>query len=180
MHIMSAIYLDQIIKKNTFDHSSDILDQLRIMIMEVLKQTGKQDEVKNGLDISICIYDDKSKVLEYSGAHNPIYIIKEGSLVELKADRMPVGIHDNYQNPFTYQRYNLNDGDRLFLFSDGYADQFGGEFNKKFRYSRLQEVLTESSKLPINEQKLYIEKCFNDWIGNNEQVDDVLILGIQF
>ncbi len=120
--------------------------------------------------------------IQWSGANNPVWILRKNEnavteLIEVKADKQPVGKYDDRKN-FTTHQLTLQKGDRLFLFTDGYADQFGGPKGKKFKYRQLEELLLSTTHLTLNDQKQALEKAFDDWKANHEQVDDVCIIGI--
>lgn len=117
--------------------------------------------------------------MEYAGANSPIYIIRDGELIDFKGDRMPVGIYPS-QTPFSNHKINLKDGDSLYMFSDGYADQFGGEAKRKMMLRHFKKLLVSNNHLIMSEQKEKLSNYFTDWMGHNEQVDDVLVLGYRF
>ncbi|HAN17399.1 MAG: hypothetical protein A2X13_08950 [Bacteroidetes bacterium GWC2_33_15] len=179
MHMLGTVYLNDIIASESFEKASDILEQLREKIMHLLNQRGKMGETQDGLDIALCIIDCNSKKLQFAGANNPIYIIRNNELIEYKGDRMPVGIHINFNKPFNNQDINLQPDDKIYLFSDGYADQFGGENGKKFRYKHFQELLLKINHLTMYQQKEILEKRFIEWRGSLDQIDDVLVFGLK-
>lgn len=179
MHMLGTVYLNDIIASESFEKASDILEQLREKIMHLLNQKGKMGETQDGLDIALCIIDCNSKKLQFAGANNPIYIIRNNELIEYKGDRMPVGIHINFNKPFNNQDINLQPDDKIYLFSDGYADQFGGENGKKFRYKHFQELLLKINHLTMYQQKEILEKRFIEWRGSLDQIDDVLVFGLK-
>jgi serine phosphatase RsbU (regulator of sigma subunit) len=145
-----------------------------------------ENELKDGMDISllkICSVSNSiannNITLQWSGANNPLWIIRKNSkiLEEIKADKQPVGKFSERKN-FTSHDIVLEKGDRLYLFTDGYADQFGGEKGKKFKYKQLEDLLISSAHLSLLEQKNLLDKAFTKWKGNLEQVDDVCLIGI--
>ncbi len=179
MHMLGTVYLNSIIAEDTFKNASDILEQLRSKIMKLLHQKGNMGETQDGMDIALCIVDCTNKTIEFAGANNPLYIIRNNELIEYKGDRMPVGIHINFNKSFTNHIIEIKSNDVIYLFSDGYADQFGGESGKKFRYKRFQDLLIEINQLQMYKQKETLERVFIDWLGSLDQVDDVLVFGFK-
>ena len=157
-----------------------ILNSLSKGIGKTLRQTGTDSEVKDGMDIALCSLDHKTKMLEYAGAFNPLYIIREGKLIEIHSDKNPIGTYmDGQLKNYTNQEIQLQEDDVVYVFTDGYADQFGGEKGKKFKYKSLQNLLLSIQDRSMEEQKSILIKNLNDWKGNLEQVDDILVMGIK-
>ncbi|MGL5890642.1 MAG: PP2C family protein-serine/threonine phosphatase, partial [Bacteroidia bacterium] len=137
-------------------------------------------DVRDGMDIALIGIDFDTMQLEFAGANNPLWIVRRGELIEYRGDRQPVGQHsDGEHRPFTSHTVQLEDNDMLYLLSDGYADQFGGSGGKKFKQLRLKQLLTKISAQPPAEQKQILESNFEEWKGQLEQVDDVLVMGIR-
>ncbi len=155
-----------------------ILDKTRELVLETFAKSG--EEIKDGMDISICRINSKTNEVQWSGANNQLwYIKKEGTeMLEIKADKQPIGKTDN-PKPFTTHTLELQKGDTLYLMTDGYPDQFGGEKGKKFKYKQLEENLVVNSNKTLVEQKNILSHSFHNWKGNLEQVDDVTIIGIR-
>ena len=132
------------------------------------------------MDVALIAIDKHSNEVLFAGANNPIYHISNGELNQIKGDKFPVGafIEDKIQK-FTTKRFTVQKGDSLFLFSDGFADQFGGPKGKKYKYAQFQEKLKANHNLPLNQQYDVMRKEFVDWKGRHEQVDDVLVVGIK-
>lgn len=179
MHMLGAVYLNEIVSKGNFNSANEILDQLRDHIMRSLNQTGESGEAQDGLDIALCIIDSENKKLQFAGANNPLYIVKKDEIIEFKGDRMPVGIHINFDKPFTNQIIDLESNDQIYLFSDGYADQFGGPKGKKFRYKQFKELLFNIRHEPMNIQKEILNNTHDKWRGTMDQIDDILVFGIK-
>ncbi len=134
MTMAGIAFLNEIINKYDVQKANDILFLLREKVVNMLQQRGKGGDTSDGMDIALCILDTEKKELQFSGANNPLYKISRNQLEIIKGDRMPIGIHVNYNKPFTNHRIKIHQNDLIYLFSDGYADQFGGVENKKFRY----------------------------------------------
>ena len=117
--------------------------------------------------------------MQFAGANNPLYIIRNGELNIYKGDRMPIGIHMNFDKPFTNYDISLHGGDMIYLFSDGYADQFGGPDGGKLKYKEFRELILKHHKLPMVMQKQALDKEFNDWRGDLSQIDDVIVVGLK-
>jgi serine phosphatase RsbU (regulator of sigma subunit) len=179
MHMLGNAYLSEIVARNNYKTASDILEQLREHIMSSLNQTGESGEAQDGMDIALCIIDCEDNTLEYAGANNPVYIIRDKELTEFRGDRMPVGIHINYSKPYTNHIINLESNDQIYLFSDGFADQFGGPKGKKFRYKQFKELLIENCHEPMNIQKEILNNVHDKWRGQLEQIDDILVFGLK-
>lgn len=152
-----------------------ILDKTRDLVLETFSKSDK--DVKDGMDISLCTIKSSGEV-RWAGAYNPLWYVSKGLLIELTADKQPIGKTEK-QIPFKTHSIQLNKGDILFLFTDGYADQFGGGKGKKFKYKPLKELIMKNVNLSTAEQKTELEYAFNIWKGNLEQVDDVCIIGVR-
>ena len=163
---------------NEFDINdpAKILDKTRELVIETFSKSG--DDVKDGMDISLCVLNKKTKEIKWAGANNPLWILSKGSIEEIKADKQPVGKHEK-ASPFSSHQFILSKEQTLYLFTDGYADQFGGENQKKFKHKHLKEILIQNEKLPLTEQKQLLYNAFCKWKGDLEQVDDICIIGIR-
>ncbi len=161
-------------------NSGKILDTLRDRVIESLHQTGKIEETKDGMDIALYILNQKSLRLQFSGAFNPLLIVRKDTLIELKPDRMPIGIFEDVKDSFHTVIFDTEKGDMIYSFSDGYASQFGSSKGKKFRLSRLRKLLVAISDLPADEQKESLYNALRNWMGETyEQVDDILVIGVR-
>jgi serine phosphatase RsbU (regulator of sigma subunit) len=137
---------------------------------------------RDGMDLAFCSFDHKNMKLEYAGAFNPMYLIRDNNLQEYKGDRFSVGLErpDEYKkNGFKNHEIPLKEGDLIYIFSDGYADQFGGPAGKKFKYRRFRHLLMAIHQLSMPKQHEYLEKSILSWKGNLDQVDDILVIGIK-
>jgi phosphoserine phosphatase RsbU/P len=179
MTMAGIAYMNDIFNRYNIEDPAEFLFLLREQVMKLLHQKGVEGEASDGMDVALCIIDEEKKSITYAGANNPVYHVNEHGINISKADRMPIGIHVNFTTPFTSQTFHYKDGDMLYLFTDGYPDQFGGPDNKKFRYKQFQDLLASLHNHPVNDQSEILYKTFIDWKGNEEQVDDILILGIR-
>ncbi|MCE9538084.1 MAG: serine/threonine-protein phosphatase, partial [Bacteroidetes bacterium] len=180
MSFISMGILNEILfSKSHIKHTDDILNELRRIIILSVNPEGASEEGKDGMDAVLCRFDFKRMELEYSAANNSFYIIRNGELLVFKPDKMPVGKYVGLEKTFTRTIIPLQKGDCIYTFSDGYADQFGGPNGKKIMSKQLKELLLLNSHLSMKEQKKILAQTFDEWKGNIEQVDDVLIIGIR-
>lgn len=156
-----------------------ILRELNITFISSLQQNTKDPIHAAGMDIGFCVIDEKSLTLDYSAARSQAYILREGEIITLKGNKLPLGLQRGGKTPqFKNQRVQLQKGDRLYMFSDGFADQIGGESGyDKFMYPRFRKILLDCQDLPMNAQMLTLDKALRDWMGDAEQLDDILVLG---
>jgi serine phosphatase RsbU (regulator of sigma subunit) len=203
MSMLCISFLNEVILKEKVTDTGEIFIRLRKMIIESLKQKGVSGEQKDGMDITLCLLNKETKELKYSGANNPLYIVRGNDkasivsdkqlevknvvLYEIKADSMPIAIHVK-MDAFKTHTIQLQEGDCLYLFSDGFADQFGGQAGKKFMYKNFKTMLCENSEQTMEVQKTLLEQTIENWIsfsdneGNKhiyEQVDDICLMGIR-
>lgn len=175
-----SVICDNAIKRAIRDvglsDSAKILNQTRDFVIETFMGSG--EDIKDGMDIALCIIDPTTLQVNYSGANISLHYIKQNELIEIKSDKQPVGNH-LIKNPFTSHTIQLNKSDSLFLFTDGMPDQFGGPKGKKFKYKQLRELIHSSQRLSMFKFGELIDKTFDDWKGNIMQVDDVSIVGIR-
>lgn len=185
MSMLGVAYLNEIVNKIAINkhistlNADDILNQLREMIITSLHQTGNLKEPKDGMDISLIIVDFDKKKLQYAGAYNPLYLIRNNQLERYSADKMPVSYHQKKDIPFAKHEIDWNPDDRIYLFTDGFIDQFGGERGMKFMSKKFMEILVRINGKSMAEQASILEKTFDDWRGERAQLDDVLVVGIQ-
>lgn len=198
MSMLGISYLREIVENEKITEPGLILDLLRKNVIESLNQKGDYNEPKDGMDISIISIDNKNNTVKYAGANNPIYIVKSEKinikneyiktyenkkisnliLYEVKSDKMPISIYVKMDN-FKTKEIKLNKGDFIYLFSDGFADQFGGEKHKKIGYKSFKNIILENSSKAMAEQEKNINLIFEKWRGNAEQIDDVVIVGLR-
>lgn len=187
MSMLGISFLNEIVNKSVFLQANEILNQLRENIIKSLHQTGRERESKDGMDIALCIIDVENQKMQYAGAYNPLFIVRKTGdnstkLIRIKADKMPIGIYYRNTRSFTNHEIELQNNDSIYIFSDGYIDQFGGDKGRKFLSSRFKKMLSnaEFNKLHLNEQKQKLSDTLAEWKQNRyDQVDDILILGMR-
>ena len=178
--IVNYNLLNKAVLEKDLNDPADVLNYVNMQLIVALHQTYQDSSVKDGMDISLCVINTKTLELKYAGANNPMYIISNNQLEQLSPDKFPVGafIEDKVQS-FVAKQRQLQKGDSIYLFSDGFADQFGGPKGKKFKYKQLKDNLLEIQQLPMNKQSIVLTNNLTTWQGNLEQVDDILIIGIR-
>lgn len=178
MSLLNISKLSQAINENKITRPDLILNNIRTEIIKALNSEGSE-ESKDGMDAILCKLDLKNMKLQYAAANNSFYIIRKNELLICNADKMPVGKGHDDSIPFTFNEIALEKGDVIYTFTDGYADQFGGPKGKKFKYKQLEDVLMSISGLPMKDQSLLLHQKFENWKGQLDQVDDVLIIGVR-
>jgi serine phosphatase RsbU (regulator of sigma subunit)/uncharacterized protein HemY len=180
MSIIGCNLLSQAVNEYAITQPAAILNSINKGLSKVLQQKGDSYAVSDGMDIALCVFDPAQMTVEYAGAYNPMWLVRDDRLKEFKADKFPVGAFVGEQvKQFSSLKIPVKKGDMIYIFSDGYADQFGGPQGKKFKYKALQELLLNVHMKPCSEQISVIEKEFESWIGKLEQIDDVLVIGIR-
>ncbi len=180
MSIMGTSFLNEILNGKGPWKAARILNLLRERVMKALHQTGMEDENKDAIDMALIVFNEDTGELQFAGANNPLYHIRGGLLNEIRGDKMPVGVNAIEELSFTNHTIRIITDDMVYIFSDGYADQFGGKDNKKFKYGPFKKLLCDISHEELYIQKEKLMKNFIDWKGANEQVDDILIVGLKF
>ncbi len=183
MSMLGISFLNDIIRTSKKElKASDVLDMLKSKVIDALHQTGEAHEAKDGMDIALCKMDSDKRIVEFSGAFNPLYIARNNEIIIYEADRMPIGIYDFDIGDvkFTNNVIQLEKGDALYTFSDGYADQFGGPKDKKFMIGRFKKMLLDIQSLSMEDQRQHLEDAIENWMGNYEQIDDILVIGAKF
>lgn len=178
MSMLGVAFLNEITASNYLYSPSEILDQLRDKVVKELNQTGRDQETKDGMDMSIIRLDLETKELQWAGANNPLYLINKGELIEIKPDKQCIGYNDE-MHPFNNHTFRMEGETSFYLFTDGFADQFGGAKGKKFKYSQMKELILSIQNEPIAQQKKTLHETFLAWKGNLEQVDDVCVIGVK-
>ncbi len=173
---------------NIVDHqpgftAGQVCDMLHAGVRRTLKQESEDADARDGMDIAFCKINPKSKEIQYSGAHRPLYLLRNGELMEFKGDRKAIGGIPNRkkaESPFTNHVVPYNSGDKIFFFTDGMSDQLGGPENKKYSPGRIRNIITDNPGFTMNQFKNYFSQDFEDWMRDAKQIDDVLLIGIEF
>ncbi len=178
MSMLGMAFLNEINSANKDVSPAAILNELRHRIITELGQTGKSGSSQDGMDISLISINLKTLHSEWAGANNPLWIIREGKVIEYKADKQPIGYFPE-QKPFTNHLFDLQKGDTVYLYTDGFADQFGGPKGKKYLYKQLERLILSANSETLVKQKEMLNESFQSWKGHLEQIDDVCIIGIK-
>lgn len=165
------------VNEHRLTEPSDILNKHREIVVKSFVSKGNTD-VKDGMDMSLCVLDQETLIMKYSGANNECVIIRNKEIIELKPDKQPIG-QFSHATPFTQHEIQLEPGDGVYQFTDGYVDQFGGEKGKKLKSRPFKEMLLEISHLPMKDQEKHVREFFDSWKGDFEQVDDVCVFGVK-
>jgi len=179
MSMLGFAFMNEIINKEESLVPNVILNQLREYVKESLHQTGKDNEAKDGMDIALCVIDQKNNSLQFSGAYNSLLLFRGKELITLKADRMPIGIQLSEKMSFTNHEITTLPGDCIYIYTDGFIDQFGGNDGRKFKIKAFKDLLKSLNGLPMKDQKKEIERSYYEWKGKSEQIDDILIIGVR-
>lgn len=188
MSIVGNTLLNEIVAEKNITSPAEILNELHLGVKTALKQSGNsENERRDGMDIALCSLNEDATILEYAGANRPLWIFRKNKTGEeafemIKANKFPIGgleMENEVKRTFTNHTINVEKGDIIYIFSDGYADQFGGPKGKKYMVGSMQKFVTEITKKPIKEQERLLLKNFLDWKGSLEQIDDVLVIGFR-
>lgn len=179
MSMIGTSLLNENIVEKGIQDPAKILDSMREQIIKSLKQKGEIGENKDGMDMALCRYDPNHKTVEYSGAYNPLIHISNDEINSIKANNQPVAFYRGDMKPFTKQTLKVQSGDMIYIFSDGFADQFGGGKGKKYMIGKFKKFLLSISKLPVEEQNSALENEFSNWKSSYEQVDDICVMGVR-
>ncbi len=187
MSIVGHTILEQTITEADVNNPGAALDYLNRGVIKTLKQKADDDfSIKDGMDIAIAAINFEKKILEFAGANNPLYIVRDGNLLQIDGDKQPIGAYLKQSILFKNNRIELFSGDCIYIFTDGIPDQFGGPKGKKFKYKQMKELLVANSSKPMKDQQTAIINAMDDWMGhltpaggNFEQTDDILIIGIR-
>lgn len=205
MSMLGITLLNEIILKKGITTPSEILDNLKANVVSALHQTNQTGKSKDGIDLSVCLIDYENRKLKYAGAYNPIYIVRSSEsdkeiediiksnkthdftieksdgkiLIEIKPDKNPIGISHGQVQKYNLKSFDLKENDVLYMFSDGYADQFGGDRRLKFLYSKFKQLLISVSSQSMEQQSMELNKALQKWKGHEKQIDDILVMGIK-
>lgn len=180
MSMIGNDHLNQIVNTEQVSRPDRILNRLHEEIQITLKQKHGVSENHDGMDVALCAIDRNERKALFSSANRYLYLIRNGELSEVKGDHFNIGgvMHEDVRQ-YTLHQFDIQDGDTLYLFTDGVSDQFGGKNSKKFGYKRLKDLLLEIHTMPVDDQRQAFEKALLDWMGTNEQIDDFLLVGVR-
>jgi len=178
MSMLGITLLNELFVEGRTNSPGEILGELRTKVKAMLVQEGNIRDQKDGMDMAIALINKEKKELQFAGAYNPLYLIRQGELIELKGDKQPIGIHWE-ETKFKDHVVKLKENDSVYVFSDGYVDQYGGDDRKKFKTHKFKELLLSVQSKSMEKQKLEIENTFEAWRGNVEQIDDVCVVGVR-
>jgi serine phosphatase RsbU (regulator of sigma subunit) len=197
MSVMGMSLLKEIVQKEYFTHPGVILRRMRKEIIKSLGQKGESGEQRDGMDMSLIEINHEENQIQYAGAYNSLYLIRKNSvkapdiadlnvmegkdytLYDIPADRMPIAYYER-MDKFTTHRFQIEEGDQLYLYTDGYADQFGGEKGKKYKYKPFKRLILENAGLSMEKQNLILAQTLDEWQGDFDQVDDICMIGLKF
>lgn len=178
MSIIGKGIMDKIVNELNISEPDEILFQLDVLVRQFLKQNISKN--KDGMDIALCVVDKEQSLVKFAGAKNPLVIVQNNTAEIIKGNRISIGGYTQKEKPcFTCHKITIPEDMMLYIFSDGFQDQFGGEDNSKFKKKRMLHLFSEVASSPLNEQKYRIEQEFENWKGNKTQIDDVLIIGFK-
>jgi serine phosphatase RsbU (regulator of sigma subunit) len=182
MSIIGYSNLNQIVIEQGITQPDTILNKLDKQVSEVLKQKEENSQSRDGMDVALCSLNVYEKTLSYAGAYRPLILIRDGELMEFKGNSFPIGGNFKYKKEkvFTQHEIKLQEGDTLYIYSDGYPDQFGGPENRKFTTKRFKKLLLEMQAQDLNQQKSALNQTFIEWKEDYRQMDDILIIGLRF
>jgi serine phosphatase RsbU (regulator of sigma subunit) len=179
MSLIGLKIFNQSVKQKGVNSPAEALDYLNNEVFNTVNKHSDSDNIiRDGMDVALCSINFKTLVLTFAGAKNPVYIVRKKELYEIKGDKQPIGAHET-QEPFTNKEYQLEKGDMVYIFSDGYADQFGGPKGKKLKYKPFKEMLIANADESMDEQEQELENLFENWRGDLEQLDDVCVIGVR-
>jgi serine phosphatase RsbU (regulator of sigma subunit)/uncharacterized protein HemY len=179
MSMLGVAFLNEIVSKHIEISANHLLNELRKQVISSLHQTGREGENQDGMDVALYIIDNQEMSLEYAGANNSLFIYREEEFIELKADKMPIGIHRLADNSFTNYKIDIKKDDMVYAFSDGYPDQFGGPSGKKLMVKNFKNTLQNIHHKSLTEQKFILEKTLDEWMHGTHQIDDILVMGVR-
>jgi len=178
MSMIGNTLLNEIVAEKEITKPSEVLKQLHAGVNKALNQENSRTSSKDGMDLAFCTLDPETLSLQYAGSHNPLYIIRNDKLQETLGDTLYIG-DDRFGNDYTNHTLQVQKDDMIYLFTDGYPDQQGGPLNKKFYYQKFRKLLLDIHKKPMDDQKEHLDQAMADWMGVNEQIDDILVFGVK-
>jgi serine phosphatase RsbU (regulator of sigma subunit) len=169
--------LNRAVREFGLTEPAAILDKTAEIVVENFSKS--EEDIKDGMDISLCAYNTKTKKVQWAGANNPIWLIQNGEIIETKADKQPIGMNED-SKPFTSHTFNLKDGDTIYLFTDGFADQFGGiTGQKKLTKKRFKDLILSIQNKSLEEQGIELDDFLTEYRKEIEQIDDILVMGVR-
>ena len=179
MSMIGTVLLDDIVEKKGVYEPAQILTELHKDVVKALKQDRKEKASKDGMDIALCVLDTDFKVLKFAGAFRPLIHISDGLMNRIKADSAPIGGVGLHLPKFTQHEISIKKGDSIYIYTDGFADQFGGARNKKYMTKRFRPFLLSINQFSMEEQCIRLQQELDQWKGNADQVDDILVIGFR-
>jgi serine phosphatase RsbU (regulator of sigma subunit) len=183
MSMLGISLLNEIVERREITQANQILNKMREQIKQSLRQVGNKEEPKDGIDLALCVIDNNNELMQFSGANNPLYVIKNNNgkpeFNEIAADPMPVGFYSSDEESFSNHSVQLQTGDAFYIFSDGYTDQNGGDKNHRFTSNSFRKLLLKIHEQPMQQQKEILEQTLKDWMGEHNQRDDILVIGVR-
>lgn len=179
MSLVGANALNQAVKEHESTEPARILEDLNKISSETLNKGAENNSVRDGMDLALCALKRDNMELEFAGANNPLYIIRDGNLIHIRPDKFAIGAFEPGSKKYTNHKVKLQKNDVVYVFSDGFADQFGGHKGKKFMYKQFKDLLKSIANLPLDEQRAKLEQTIEKWRGSFEQVDDILVIGVK-
>ena len=179
MSILGINLLNEIVNNLEAPQANEILNELREQVIKALGQTGQKDEAKEGMEMALCVVDFDRRIVQFSGAFRPMFLISDGELTVVRGDRMPIGIYEDDKKSFTNKEVPFKEKDLIYLFTDGYVDQIGGLDHKTFKTVRFRTLLKEICQKPLKEQQFILREEHEIWRAGQEQIDDILVMGVK-
>jgi serine phosphatase RsbU (regulator of sigma subunit) len=180
MTMIGTSLLNEIIIEKEIEDTNLILDELRTSIIQTMNKNidiHSNEKMRNGMDIALCCWDLTTNELSFSGANNPLFLVRNQELIELKGDKQPIGIYKK-MTPFTKQTLQIQKGDKIYTFSDGYPDQMN-EQEDRLKIANFKKLVLETAPIATSEQKDIFESTYERWKGNYDQMDDVVLIGVE-
>jgi serine phosphatase RsbU (regulator of sigma subunit) len=179
MSMLGITYLNELISENKSGNPNEILDQLRENVIRALHQSDGKNNVKDGMELALCRINLETRILQFSGAFRPLFLLRDNNIQHIAGDNIPIGVYEDVDAPFTSNEIQLMKNDIVYIFTDGYVDQIGGPERKTFKTNRLKELLLGISGLSMCEQRSILDEKIKDWQGGLDQIDDILVVGIK-
>ena len=179
MSLLNISKLTETVNEKKITQPDLVFAHVREEIIKALSSDGNEQSARDGMDAICCSYDFNNMQVQFATANNPVIVVRKNEIIEYKADKFPVGMHQGELKPFTLQTIDLQKGDCVYTFTDGFSDQFGGDKGKRLMSKKFKEILVAIADKPMELQKDELENHFENWRGTIEQVDDVLVIGVR-